>query len=206
MPTSPARHIQLLMLGALRGWSDGVSRQSRWRHALAEAQAYVVRTAPALGVRLNPTMTDEAEAGEWKMRSGPMDPAPKAETLEDLSRDLRARRFESAAALIRAQAHQDWQQTLFQSQQGGPESEANIKDFIEQYKDVSVSGNGSSQPRARRGLPAAPSLQSPRQHWDRSPRNCEDFMALEGKSIMECCLPLNPRLLGGTHPTLEHRH
>ena len=129
-----------LMLGALRGWSDGVLTGNQdGVITLAEAQAYVVRTAPALGVRLNPTMTDEAEAGEWKMRSGPMDPAPKAETLEDLSRDLRARRFESAAALIRAQAHQEWQQTLFQSQQSGPESEANIKDFIEQYKDVSVS-------------------------------------------------------------------
>ena len=175
-----------LMLGALRGWSDGVLTGNQdGVITLAEAQAYVVRTAPALGVRLNPTMTDEAEAGEWKMRSGPMDPAPKAETLEDLSRDLRARRFESAAALIRAQSHQHFQQTHFQIHQAGPEREANIKDFIEQYKDVSVSVEWVFPiPELEEAYRLLQAYNLQGNIGTVRPEDCEDFMALEGKSIM----------------------
>ena len=194
-----------LMLGALRGWSDGILTGNQdGAITLAEAQAYVVRTAPALGVRLNPTMTNEKEAGEWEMRSGPMDSAPKAETLQELSRDLRARRFESAAALIRAQAHQDWQQTLFQSQQGGPESEANIKDFIEQYKNVSVSVDGVSPiPELDEAYRLLQAYNLQGNIGTVRPEDCEDFMALEGKSIMgelsmaeTSCLEARIRLSG----------
>jgi hypothetical protein len=175
-----------LMLGSLRGWSDGVlTDKPDGVITLAEAQTYVNRTAPALGVRLNPTVTTEAKAGEWEMRNGPMEAGPKPEDLESISHDLRARRFEDAASLIQAKANQDWQNTLFQIQNGGAEAEEALKEFILQYEDVSITVEWIFPvPELNEAHKLLQAYNLNGNIGDIRPEDCADLLPLEAKSIM----------------------
>ncbi len=168
-PGSPAgieyrtRHglFTYVALGALRGWADGELTGERDGSVTgAEAQAYALRAAAALGdgaqrplmlgdhLERVLTVSDSLEEGpdldayaaERGADAAPLSPRQRLERWE--AHDRAESEMSTASAKMWWTAKRDWRRTRDRALAGGDEAIAALRAFIDEYGDATVSSGG----------------------------------------------------------------
>ena len=139
-PSAQKGLFTYLMLGALRGWADGVlGDPPDGKVTWLEAQVWVDQTGERLGRVTLPTVDRRASERDWPIVQGSgLEQGPDAATLRRLSLDDRLERFARREDLLKAEASAFWGDTLRVVQQGGPAGREALEGFIAEYERASV--------------------------------------------------------------------
>jgi hypothetical protein len=139
-----------LLVGALRGWADGVERRGRdGLVTLEEAHRWVAESMGPQGV--HPTLERGGSASLWDLSRGVTERAPREEpppaavaptfSVEPTNDPKRAAAL-ARMAEVRARATRDWAAVARDVAGGGPRARTALRKFLDEYGDVTVEIDG----------------------------------------------------------------
>lgn len=132
-----------LVLGATRGWADGVLHDPMDEQvSLLEAQTYVDQMAQRLGRVTQPSIELRADENRWLLAEGSaLEMGPDWDVSRQLSLSDRQGRFDQKEALLQAEAAAFWADTMLMVQAGGPEGRTALEGFIAEYERANIAVN-----------------------------------------------------------------